>query len=335
MKVAVLGATGLVGRTFVKLLSGHPWFKVERLVASEHSAGKPYGDLVEDAPEEFRGVEVESLEDFLAKPDIELVFNALPASLSREVEEKLAEEIPVFTNARSHRYDDDIPILVPEVNPEHLKLVDVQREKRKWEGFIVTNPNCSTAILAVSLAPLRKFGIKNVTVVTMQAISGAGFRGLNAFSIHDNVIPFINGEEWKIENESRKIFGRIKGGTITTAGFGVSAIATRVPVIHGHTEAVFVELEDAHVDEVRKAFESFDPLKKYRLPSHAKPVRYIEIPQPRLHRNLGNGMTVTVGRLGAIKTGVKYVALGHNLIRGAAGGSILNAELAYSLGLIG
>uniref|UniRef100_UPI002630B0D7 aspartate-semialdehyde dehydrogenase n=1 Tax=Thermococcus sp. TaxID=35749 RepID=UPI002630B0D7 len=173
MRVAVLGATGLVGRTFVRLLQGHPWFKVEALVASERSAGRRYGELVEDAPEEFKDIEVVSLGEFLRDVDVDLAFNALPPSVSREVEEKLAEQIPVFTNARSHRYDDDVPILVPEVNPEHMKLIEVQRERRNWNGFIVTNPNCSTAILAVSLAPLREFGIRRIHVATMQAISGA------------------------------------------------------------------------------------------------------------------------------------------------------------------
>ncbi|AFK22588.1 aspartate-semialdehyde dehydrogenase [Pyrococcus sp. ST04] len=333
-KVAVLGATGLVGRTFVKLLAGHPWFKVEELVASERSAGKKYGELVEDSPEEFRDFVVVSLNEFLENPNVDMVFNALPASISREVEEKLAEEIPVFTNARAHRYDEDVPILVPEVNKEHLEIIKIQQRNRGWKGFIVTNPNCSTAILTVSLAAIREFGIRKVRVATMQAISGAGFSGLSAFAIHDNVIPFISGEEWKIENESRKILGRISGDKIEPATFDISAIATRVPVIHGHTEAVFVELERGSVEEIREAFESFDPLKELSLPSYAKPIVYSEVPQPRLHRDRGRGLTVTVGRLEEINGGIKYVVLGHNLVRGAAGGSVLNAELAYKLGYL-
>ncbi|ASJ17085.1 aspartate-semialdehyde dehydrogenase [Thermococcus chitonophagus] len=334
MKVAVLGATGLVGRTFVKLLEGHPWFRVEKLVASERSAGKKYGELVEDAPEEFKDYVVASLTEFLEDPEVDLVFNALPASISRDVEEKLAKEIPVFTNARAHRYDEDVPILVPEVNKEHLELIKVQKEKRDWKGFIVTNPNCSTAILTVSLAALRSFGIKKVRVATMQAISGAGFSGLSAYAIHDNVIPFISGEEWKIENESRKILGTLRDDKIEFADFDISAIATRVPVIHGHTEAVFVELENPDVEEIRRAFEEFDPLKDLDLPSYEKPIVYTEVPQPRLHRDRGKGLTVTVGRLEEISGGVKYVVLGHNLVRGAAGGSVLNAELAYRLGYL-
>ncbi|AAL81180.1 aspartate-semialdehyde dehydrogenase [Pyrococcus furiosus DSM 3638] len=334
MKAAVLGATGLVGRTFVKLLSGHPWFKVSKLVASEKSAGKEYGEIVEDSPKEFRKNVIISLEEFLKDPDVDIVFNALPASISREVEEKLAQEIPVFTNARAHRYDEDVPILVPEVNMNHLGIIEVQKKNRGWDGFIVTNPNCSTAILTVSLAPLVEFGIKKVRVATMQAISGAGFSGLSAYAIHDNVIPFINGEEWKIENESKKILGKFNGERIENADFDISAIATRVPVIHGHTEAVFVELEKVNIEEIREAFDSFDPLRDYKLPSYEKPIVYSEVPQPRLHRDRGKGLTGTVGRLEKINGGVKYVTLGHNLVRGAAGGSVLNAELAYRLGYL-
>ncbi len=328
-RVAVLGATGFVGRTFVKLLEGHPWFKLEKLVASERSAGKKYGEVVEESPEEFRDQIVVGLSEFLEEPGVDLVFNALPASLSREVEEKLAREIPVFTNARAHRYDEDVPILVPEVNGEHLELVKVQKTRR---GFIVTNPNCATAILTVSLAAIREFGIKRVRVATMQAISGAGFSGLSAYAIFDNLIPFISGEEWKIENESRKILGTLRGEEIKPADFDISAIATRVPVIHGHTEAVFVELENPDIGGIRRAFEEFDPLSDLGLPSYEKPIIYTEIPQPRLHRDRGGGLTVTVGRLEKTSGGIKYVALGHNLVRGAAGGSVLNAELAYKLG---
>ena len=334
MKVAVLGATGMVGRTFVRLLEGHPWFRLEVLVASERSAGKLYGELVGDSPEEFKDIEVTALGDFLENPAVDLVFNALPASLSREVEGKLAEEVPVFTNARSHRYDEDVPILVPEVNGQHLKLVEVQRENRGWDGFIVTNPNCSTAILTVSLAPLREFGIRRINVATMQAISGAGFSGLSALAIQDNVIPLISGEEWKIENESRKILGEFKGNSIEPAAFEVSAIATRVPVLHGHTEAIFVELEGGSIEELREAFESFDPLRDLKLPSYEKPVIYTEVPQPRLHRDRGKGLTVTVGRLEGKEGSFKYVVTGHNLVRGAAGGSLLNAELAKKLGYL-
>ena len=327
MEVAILGATGLVGQTFVRLLENHPWFKIERLVASERSKGKKYREIAEWVSDDIGDIEIESLEEFLKNPDVDLVFSALPSSIAGKVEEKLAEKIPVFSNASSHRYENDVPILVPEVNADQLKLIEFQQEQREWEGFIVTNPNCSTAILVLSLKVLSEFGLKNVNVATMQAVSGAGFRGLSALQIFDNVIPYIEKEEWKIENESKKIL---------SFNFEISAITTRVLVSHGHTEAVFVELsEGISIEELRKAFESFDPLKKLKLPSYAKPIVYKEIPQPKLHRELGNGMTVTVGRLEKIgERKFKYVTLGHNLIRGAAGGSILNAELAYKLEVI-
>jgi len=330
MEVAVLGATGLVGQTFVRLLEGHPWFDVKYLIASQRSRGKRFRELATwEVSEEIGEMRIESLEEFDGNAD--LVFSALPSSIAGKVEEKLAEKIPVFSNASSHRYEEDVPILVPEVNGEHLSLVEVQREKRGWEGFIITNPNCSTAILAISLKALSKFGIQRVNVVTMQAISGAGFSGLSAMQIFDNVIPYIEKEEWKIENESRKILGKFENNKITPASFEISAITTRVPVLHGHTEAVFVELEeDPTVEEVKKSFESFDPLRSLKLPSYAKPLLYREVPQPKLHRDLGRGMTVTFGRMEKIGEGkFKYITLGHNLIRGAAGGSILNAELAY------
>ncbi|MCD6139588.1 MAG: aspartate-semialdehyde dehydrogenase [Thermococcus sp.] len=330
MEVAILGATGLVGQTFVRLLEGHPWFDVKYLIASQRSRGKRFRELATwEVSEEIGEMRIESLEEFDGNAD--LVFSALPSSIAGKVEEKLAEKIPVFSNASSHRYEEDVPILVPEVNGEHLSLVEVQREKRGWEGFIITNPNCSTAILAISLKALSKFGIQRVNVVTMQAISGAGFSGLSAMQIFDNVIPYIEKEEWKIENESRKILGKFENNKITPASFEISAITTRVPVLHGHTEAVFVELEeDPTVEEVKKSFESFDPLRSLKLPSYAKPLLYREVPQPKLHRDLGRGMTVTFGRMEKIGEGkFKYITLGHNLIRGAAGGSILNAELAY------
>ncbi|RLF81482.1 aspartate-semialdehyde dehydrogenase [Thermococci archaeon] len=329
MEVAILGATGLVGQTFVRLLEGHPWFDVKYLIASQRSRGKRFRELATwEVSEEIGEMRIESLEEFDGNAD--LVFSALPSSIAGKVEEKLAEKIPVFSNASSHRYEEDVPILVPEVNGEHLSLVEVQREKRGWKGFIVTNPNCSTAILAISLKALSKFGIQRVNVVTMQAISGAGFSGLSAMQIFNNVIPYIEKEEWKIENESRKILGKFENNKITPASFEISAITTRVPVLHVHTEAVFVELEeDPTVEELRKSFESFDPLRSLKLPSYAKPLLYREIPQPKLHRDLGRGMTVTFGRMEKIGEGkFKYITLGHNLIRGAAGGSILNAELA-------
>ena len=303
---------------------------MKELVALKESKGKKFSEVATwEVSEEIGEMKIESLEEFNEKVD--LIFSALPSSIAREVEEKFAKRVPVFSNASSHRYEEDVPILIPEVNGEHLGLVEAQRDNRDWEGFILTNPNCSTAILAISLKALSKFGIQSVNVVTMQAISGAGFSGLSAMQIFTNVIPYIEKEEWKSDNESRKILGKFENNKITPASFEISAITTRVPVLHAHTEAVFVELEeDPTVEELKKSFESFDPLRSLKLPSYAKPLLYREIPQPKLHRDLGRGMTVTFGRMEKIGEGkFKYITLGHNLIRGAAGGSILNAELAY------
>jgi len=336
-KVAVLGATGLVGQMFVRLLENHPWFEIRYLVASRKSAGKKFKEFATWCVSDDLGeIEIKSLEDIIKIPDIDLVFSALPAPVAEIVEKKLAEKIPVFSNASAHRYEEDVPILIPEVNKDHLELVKVQRKNRKWEGFIVTNSNCSTAILNLSLKPISKFGITRVNVATMQAISGSGFRGISAMQIFDNVVPYIEKEELKIENESKKILGTLRDHHIIPANFEISVIATRVPVLNGHTEAVFVEVEeDAHEKDLIDAFDGFDPLRDYRLPTHEKPILYNEIPQPRLHSNFGRGMTVTVGRLEKVgKKKFKYVVLGHNLIRGAAGGSILNAEIAYKLGFL-
>jgi len=336
-KVAVLGATGLVGQTFVRLLENHPWFEIRYLVASKKSAGKKFKEFAAWRVSDHLGeTEIKSLEEFIKNPDIDLVFSALPASVAEIVEKKLAEKIPVFSNASAHRYEEDVPILIPEVNKDHLELVKVQRKNREWEGFIVTNSNCSTAILNLSLKPISKFGITRVNVATMQAISGSGFRGISAMQIFDNVVPYIEKEELKIENESRKILGMLKYNHVIPANFGISVIATRVPVLYGHTEAIFIELEDDLAKEdLIKAFDKFDPLKKYRVPSSEKPILYNEIPQPKLHIDSGRGMSVTVGRLEKIgNKKFKYIVLGHNLIRGAAGGSILNAEIAYKLGFL-
>ena len=335
MEVAILGATGLVGQTFVRLLEGHPWFEIKHLVASQRSKGKRFSEVVTwEVSDEIGEIKIESLEEFDGKVD--LIFSALPSSIAKEVEKKLAKRVPLFSNASSNRYEEDVPILVPEVNREHLSLIELQREKRNWEGFIVTNPNCSTAILVLSLKAISKFGIKNVNVATMQAISGAGFRGTSAMQVFDNVIPYIEKEEWKIENESRKILGKLEESKITPANFEIAALTTRVPVLHGHTEAVFIEFEeDVEREEVKKALVDFEGLEKLNLPTAERPIVYREIPQPRLHRDLGRGMSVVVGRLEKVgERKFKYITSGHNLVRGAAGGSILNAELTYTCGLI-
>lgn len=334
INVGVLGATGAVGQRFVQLLANHPWFKLTTLTASDRSAGKTYGSVVNwrlDSP--FP----ESASDIIVSPttveavkDCDIVFSAMPADIATQLETDIANAgVSVFSNASSHRMDPDVPLMIAEVNPEHAKLIDSQRKKGR-EGFIVTNPNCSTIMLATSLAPLMKFPFSSIQVATMQAISGAGFEGVPAFSIFDNVIPYIGSEEEKMAREANKILGKYSNGQITGAPFTVSASCNRVPVIDGHTLNVWIDIK-ATPDEVIDAF------KTWKAPFSGLPtqpdhtVLYLDQenrPQPRLDRNRGNAMTVSVGR---VREGIRYVAMGHNTIRGAAGASVLNAELLHTM----
>ncbi len=333
IKVGVLGATGAVGQRFVQLLARHPWFDLAVLTASERSAGKKYRDVVNwrlDVP--FP----DSAGDLQIRPttvdavkDLDLVFSALPAEVATRVEDEISRSgVAVCSNARSHRMEPDVPLVIPEVNPDHLGLIDVQRDRGR-DGFIVTNPNCSTIMLCMALAPLRAFSFQDVRVATMQAVSGAGFEGVAAMAIYDNVIPYIGQEEEKMESETMKIMGTLSGETIQNAPFDVSASCHRVPVIDGHLLSVWVDIAEP-LDQVRNAFATF------RAPFDGlplQPARSVELmnqpdrPQPRLDRNRGGGMTVTIGR---IREGLRFIALGHNTIRGAAGASVLNAELIHS-----
>ncbi|MDN7023519.1 aspartate-semialdehyde dehydrogenase [Methanoculleus sp. FWC-SCC1] len=333
INVGVLGATGAVGQRFVQLLADHPWFNLHTLTASERSAGKKYGSIVNwrlDAPfPDSIGETVVTPTTVESVKDCDLVFSALPAEIATPLEAGIAEAgVAVCSNARSHRMDPDVPLVVPEVNPDHLGLIDLQRDRGR-DGFIVTNPNCSTIVLVMALAPLRSFAFTDVRVATMQAISGGGFSGVSAMDIYDNVIPYIGSEEEKMETETRKIMGRFTGSEIEDAPFGVSASCHRVPVIDGHTLAVWMDV-GAPVSEVKKAYANFkSPFSNLPL-QPAKPVEIFDQPdrpQPRLDRNRGRGMTVSVGR---IREGLRFIALGHNTIRGAAGASVLNAELIYS-----
>jgi aspartate-semialdehyde dehydrogenase len=330
IKVGVLGATGAVGQRFVQLLADHPWFDLVTLTASERSAGKKYGEVVNwklDAPfpEKVRNLAVSPTTVKGAK-GVELVFSALPAEIAGKVEDDFSRAgIAVCSNARSHRMEPDIPLVIPEVNADHLALIDLQRDKGR-DGFIVTNPNCSTIMLCVALEPLRATGFTDVRVATMQAISGAGFSGVAAMDIYDNIVPYIGDEEEKMETETLKIMGTLEGGEVRDAPFQVSASCHRVPVIDGHTLAVWADVKDG-IPEVKQAFRG------YKAPFSGlptQPERSIELfeepnrPQPRLDRMRGGGMTVSVGR---VRPGLRFIALGHNTIRGAAGASVMNAEL--------
>ncbi|HXU10362.1 MAG TPA: aspartate-semialdehyde dehydrogenase [Candidatus Binatia bacterium] len=339
--VAVLGATGAVGQRFVHLLDGHPWFRVSALAASERSAGQRYARVVRwflphAIPEWARDMEVVPCVPGL---DARVAFSGLDSSVAGSIEEEFARAgCAVVSNSRNHRMDPDVPLLIPEVNAEHLDLVEAQKKKRGGSGFIVTNPNCSTVGLALSAAPLhRAFGIKRLVVATLQAISGAGYPGVPAIDMLDNVIPYIGSEEEKMESETQKILGTSRAA----ATFPISAHCHRVQVSDGHTLAVSVETDrTATPDEAARVLREFrsslGPLGLPSLPERPIVVRdEPDRPQPRFDRMAGAGMSVTVGRVRACPVfGLKYEALVHNTIRGAAGVAILNAELLKSKGYL-
>ncbi|MBE0512562.1 aspartate-semialdehyde dehydrogenase [Candidatus Bathyarchaeota archaeon] len=336
LKAAVLGATGNVGQIFVQLLNGHPWFKVSAVAASERSTERTYSEAAKwrqtmPIPEGVADLDVVDIEPKAVK-DVDVVFSALPADVAGKTEENFAKAgYVVVSNASAHRMDPDVPLLNPEINCGHVSLIEEQRRKRKWDGAIVTNPNCSASVLTLPLKPIYdEFGINKVVVSTMQAISGAGYPGVPSLDIVDNVIPFIGKEEEKLETETLKVLG----SPSEPAGFKVSASCHRVPTLDGHMEAVFVELKrEAETESVIAAMENFvgEP-QKLKLPTAPeKPVvvrREEDRPQTRLDRMEGNGMSVVVGRVRKDRAfrGVKFVALGHNTIRGAAGCGVLNAE---------
>jgi aspartate-semialdehyde dehydrogenase len=343
--VGILGATGMVGQRFIQLLADHPWFKVTSLAASDTSAGRPYAEachwlLPTAMPEAVRYLAVRPIDQAL---DCPLVFSALPSDVAGPVEEYLADSgLVVCTNASAHRLDVDVPLLIPEVNHDHTGLLGPQRRRRGGQGFIVASANCSATQLALALKPLHDvFGLRQVSVVTMQAVSGAGYPGLPALDILENVIPFIAGEEQKLESEPVKILGELKDGRISNASFGISAQCNRVPVRDGHTECVSVQLgRRASVDEVIAAWDGFSGSGEVtELPSSpASPIlvrKEDDRPQPIRDRDTGAGMCVTVGRVRPCPVlDFKFVLLGHNTLRGAAGGSIHNAELLLAQGCV-
>ena len=340
-KVGVLGATGMVGQKFVQLLSGHPWFKITTLMASERRVGKRYGEEVDwivssDVPKDVRDIEMLPMDPKYCDADI--VFSALPSDVAREVEPKFAKEgFVVASNASAYRMEEDVPLVIPEVNPDHLQLIEVQKRNRGWDGFIVTNPNCTTIMLTITLKPLMDLGLKSVRVATMQALSGAGYPGVPSLAIVDNVIPFIKGEEEKVESEPLKILGSLEGGKVKPANLEISASCHRVPVIDGHLEAVWATFKgNVSVEDAINAFESLKPLDLPTSPEKVIVVRSeTDRPQPRLDRDTGKGMSVVVGRLKRVKDNeIRYLVLGHNTVRGAAGASILNAELMVKEGYI-
>jgi len=345
-KVAVLGATGTVGQRFIALLQGHPWFEISALTTSDAKAGKRYGDVTtwhwsQDVPAGVAGM---TLEPTTAELDAEICFSALPPEAAVQWEAALAKTgHHVFSNVKTHRLDDDVPLLIAEVNAEHMHALDVQRRKRGWSGSLVTNGNCSAIGFALAAAPLHKqFGIERAVVTTMQALSGAGYPGVASLDALDNVIPFIAEEEEKMQEETRKFLGGWDGKRFVNAEFAFSAHCNRVSVRDGHTETVSVTLRGSpSPDAVKDAMREFRGRpQELKLPT--APERPIHVkdgrdrPQPILDRDTEGGMAAVVGRVREDPAmGIKYVVLTHNTIRGAAGASILNAELLAAEGCLG
>lgn len=343
--VAVLGATGSVGQRFVQLLEHHPWFRLHEVVASERSAGKPYGEAADwrlDTllPTTAAGLEVKELG---ADLESRLIFSGLDSSVAGEAEDLYANRgCAVVSNSKNHRMDDDVPLLIPEINADHIAAIERQRKRRGGQGYIATNPNCSTVGLALAIAPIERLcGIDQLHVSTMQAVSGAGYAGVPSYAILDNVIPWISGEEEKIESEPRKILGRYENGQHVFADFRISAQTNRVATIDGHLMTISLKLRKrVPLPEIVRAIDAFagEP-QRLGLPSAPKkPVHYIDEPdrpQPRLDRDRENGMSVSVGRLRPCPLlDLRMVALVHNTIRGAAGAALLNAELLQAKGLL-
>jgi len=340
--VAILGATGSVGQKFIELLTNHPWFEITELCASDKSAGKSYKDIVDwflstPIPESMKNIKVNKCEPVFKS---KLVFSGLDSSVAGDIETKFAKAgYLVISNSKNHRMDEDVPLLIPEVNPGHLSLINKQKY---GGGGIVTNPNCSVIGLVIALKPLAdKFGIESINVSTMQAISGAGHPRVVKLDIEDNVIPLIKGEEEKLETEPLKILGRIKNNNLEFENFKISAQCNRVNVTNGHMECVQIKLKKkATKKELLDTWQGFSSLpQELKLPSAPlKPIQYFaeeNLPQPKYQRNSDNGMAVSIGRLREDPIfHYKFVVLSHNTVRGAAGGAILCAELMKAQGMI-
>jgi aspartate-semialdehyde dehydrogenase len=356
IRVAVLGATGVAGQQFLAALPNHPLFEIVKLGASERSAGKKYGDAIRDAGgkvswfatrplvAEYAAMNVENAADMTAD-GVDLVFTAVESDAAKVLEPRFAEKVPVVSTASAFRYEPDVPVFLPAVNLDHAKLIDVQKKRRGWKGFVTPGPNCTTVGLAITLKPLdAAFGLEKVVMTSLQSVSGAGRSpGVAALDIIDNVVPYIAKEEEKVEKETKKILGAFSGEGIADAKVAVSCTCTRVNVIEGHTESVFVGLrKKAGVDEVKAAMREFGAdFVRLGLPS--TPQHLITVsddpyrPQPRLDRDNEDGMTTTVGRVREepVLGGVKYMLVSHNTRMGAAKGAMLIAEYLVHAGYIG
>ena len=343
VSVGILGATGAVGQRFIQLLDGHPTFEIAALTASESSAGKPYREAAKwradsPIPEDIAEIEVGTTHPDDVGDDIDLLFSSLPSGVASEVEPAFLEAgYVVSSNSSNDRMAEDVPLTIPEINPEHLNLIEVQRDNRGWDGALIKNPNCSTITMVPTLAALdESFGLDRADVTTLQAVSGAGYSGVTSMEIIDNAIPHIGGEENKMETESRKLLGEFDGAELSLHGASVNASCNRIPTLDGHLESVFVDLDDEPTPaEAREALESFPGVD---LPSAPDQLIHVfgedqpDRPQPRLDRNRDNGMAISAGGVQPTDTGLKYNCLAHNTLRGAAGASILNGELLLEEG---
>ena len=340
--VGVLGATGAVGQRLIQLLVPHPEFEVTTLTASPASAGHPYREAAKwrlgtPIPDEIADITVTETEPEAIPNDVDLLFSSLPSDIGSAVEPALVEAgYVVSSNSSNGRMDEDIPLTIPEINPDHLGLVEVQRDERGWDGALIKNPNCSTITMVPTLAALTQFGLERVDVSTLQAVSGAGYSGVTSMEILDNVLPHIGGEAAKMETESRKLLGSFDGAEVSLHGADVSASCNRVPTLDGHLENVWADLsEEPTVEAVVDAFESLPGVDL-----HSSPEQFIEVfdepdrPQPRLDRTVGDGMAVAAGGIESTSHGIQFNCLAHNTIRGAAGASVLNGELLLEEGYL-
>jgi len=351
-KVAIIGVTGAVGQEFVLSLEDHPWFEVTQIAASERSAGKNYVDAIRDPdsgiikwevggeiPEYIKGMTVKKIDE-INVAELDLVFSAVESNAARDIETKFAKDLPVISTSSAYRYEDDVPILIPGINDEQAELLEIQKKNRNWKGWVAPLPNCTTTGLVITMKPLyEKFGAKKVMMTSMQAISGGGRSpGVSAMDVTDNIIPYIPKEENKVRIEIKKILGKLKDGKIEPADIRVSCTCTRVPVIDGHTESVFVETEkEIDPKNAKETYEQYNKeISVAGLPSapkdyyavHEDPTR----PQPRIERQVGGGMTTTIGRLEKEELfdhGLKYMLFSHNKKMGSAKGAVLLAEMLY------
>ena len=340
--VGIVGATGAVGQRFVQLLEDHPFFEIGVVTASPDSAGKPYHEAAKwrvdtPIPDDVADLTVRSTDPGEIPDDVDLLFSSLPSGAAAEVEPALCEAgYVVSSNSSNERMAEDVPLVIPEINGDHLGLLEVQRDSRGWDGALIKNPNCSTITFVPTLAGLDEFGVESVHVATLQAVSGAGYSGVTSMEIIDNALPHIGGEEEKMETESRKLLGDFDGGEVDLHDMAVSASCNRVATLDGHLENVWADLaEDVTPEEAAEAMGSVPSLD---LPSSPDPLITVfddpDRPQPRLDRTVGGGMGVAAGGVQSTPDGVLYNALAHNTIRGAAGASVLNGELLADEGWI-